>query len=95
VGGDAIGRACQAEGERAGRLVAELGDLGVDHTGFDVKSAAFRQAVFDDAPREERDEWPLLRLCADAVTAHDGQRDPQRASHVLTRPAGVVVRASA
>jgi hypothetical protein len=70
VGGDPIGRACQAEGERAGRAVAELGDLGVDHPDFGVRFAAFRQAILDDAAHEERDEWPLLRLYVPTQQLH-------------------------
>jgi hemerythrin HHE cation binding domain-containing protein len=61
TGGDPIGRACQAEGERARRAIAELHDLGADHPGFGAKFAAFREAVLDGDAHEERDEWPLLR----------------------------------
>lgn len=61
TGGDPVGRACQAEGERASRAVAELRDLGVDHPGFAAKFAAFREAVLIGEAHEERDEWPLLR----------------------------------
>jgi hypothetical protein len=61
MGGDPIGRACQAEGGRSRLAIAGLHDLGVDHPGFDEGFAAFRRTVIDDAAHEERDEWPLLR----------------------------------
>ncbi len=61
TGGDPVGRACQAEGERTIRAIAELRELSVDHPDFGAKFAAFREAVVDSDAHEERDEWPLLR----------------------------------
>jgi hypothetical protein len=61
TGGDPVGRACQAEGERAIRAVAELRDLGVNHPDFAAQFGAFREAVLDGDGHEERGEWPLLR----------------------------------
>jgi Hemerythrin HHE cation binding domain len=70
TGGDPIGRACQAEGERAVRAIAELHDLGVDSPGFAAAFAAFREAVVDGDAHEERDEWPLLRLYVPTQQLH-------------------------
>jgi hypothetical protein len=70
TGGDPVGKACQAEGERAVRAIAELRDLGVDRPDFDAAFAAFREAVLDGDAREERDEWPLLRLYVPTQQLH-------------------------
>lgn len=59
--GDAIGLACQAEGERLERSLTELGRLGVEHPGFDAGFTALSGALLDHAAHEEKDEFPLLR----------------------------------
>ncbi len=70
TGGDPVGRACQAEGERAIRAIAELCDLGVDRPDFATEFAAFREAVVDGDALEERDEWPLLRRYVQTQQLH-------------------------
>lgn len=70
VGGDPIGRACQAEGVRSRLAIAGLRGLGVGHPDFDAAFVAFRRTVLDDTAHEERDEWPLLRRYVSSGQLH-------------------------
>ncbi|MBB2946992.1 hypothetical protein FB565_006760 [Actinoplanes lutulentus] len=54
--GDAIARACQAQGAELERTVTEL-----ERRGFDDGLAAVNRALLDHVTRQERDEFPLLR----------------------------------
>jgi hypothetical protein len=68
--GDAIARACQAEGGRLERSLTELSRLGVEHPGFDLSFAALSSELLDHAAREEKDEFPLLRRYLPAQRLH-------------------------
>ncbi len=59
--GNAVAKACTAEEERAGRAIAELQTLGVEHPAFAAGFEAFHQDLLDHAAHEERDEFPRLR----------------------------------
>jgi hypothetical protein len=78
--GDAIARACQAEGEQIDRSLIDLGRLGVEHPDFDARFEILSAALLDHAAHQERDEFPLLRryvptqrLHMMASTMHDVQ----------------------
>ncbi len=68
--GDAVALACQVEGERLDRSLAELGRLGVEHPAFDERFAALSGALLSHAAHEERDEFPLLRRYVPADRLH-------------------------
>ncbi len=50
-----------AEEQAADRTLTELVELGVDHTSFDERFAAFHDAVLRHAELEEEEEFPTLR----------------------------------
>jgi Hemerythrin HHE cation binding domain len=59
--GDAVATICAAQEEHAGRAIAPLADLGVDHPSFPARFAAFHQTLLEHLAYEERDEFPRLR----------------------------------
>lgn len=60
--GAAIGVACMAEEGVIEREIAELHERGVGDATFDVGFATLTRALLRHHAREERDEFPLLRL---------------------------------
>jgi hemerythrin superfamily protein len=62
--------ACMAQEGRIERDLAGLKALGVDDPGFDEGFGRLRQAILDHNAREEREEFPLLRLFVRAQRLH-------------------------
>jgi hypothetical protein len=69
-GGNTVGTACVAQEDQAGRAIAALADLGVDHPSFPTRFAAFHQAFLDHLTYEEREEFPRLRRRVPAQELH-------------------------
>jgi hypothetical protein len=69
AGGD-VGLACAAEEGDIERTLADLKDLGVRHATFDRRFAVLHRAILDHHAREERDEFPLIRLYVRAERRH-------------------------
>jgi hypothetical protein len=67
---DAVARVCMAEESRIEAALGELRVIGVDGPGFDVKFAALRRAILDHDAREEREEFPMMRLFVRAQRLH-------------------------
>jgi hypothetical protein len=67
---DAVSVACRREEGDIGRDLAELRVLGVRDASFESRFAAVDRAIHEHTAREERDEFPLLRLYVSTQRLH-------------------------